>query len=61
MFLAPNISTSLQATLAADAHLAEGQFLNGEQTLNRAKSLIYQAGTRRPTISKTEGQNLKPK
>jgi hypothetical protein len=31
----------MQTTLAADAHLAEGQFLNGEQTLNRAKSLIY--------------------
>jgi hypothetical protein len=32
-----------------------------EQTLNNAKSLINRAGTRRPTISKTEGQNLKPK
>jgi hypothetical protein len=42
-------------------HLAEGQFLLEEQTLNNAKSLIYRAGTRRPTISKTEGQNLKPK
>jgi hypothetical protein len=28
------------------------------QTLNNAKSLIYRAGTRRPTISKTVGQNL---
>jgi hypothetical protein len=54
MHLAPNTSTSLQTTLAADAHLAEGQFLHEEQTLNNAKSLIYQAGTRRPTISKTE-------
>jgi hypothetical protein len=26
-FLAPNTSTSLQTTLASDAHLAEGQFL----------------------------------
>jgi hypothetical protein len=55
-FLAPNTSTTLQTTLAADAHLAEGQFLFEEQTLNNAKSLIYRAGTRRPTISKTEGQ-----
>jgi hypothetical protein len=29
----PNTSTSLQTTLAADAHLAEGQFLHEEQTL----------------------------
>jgi hypothetical protein len=34
----------LQTTLAADAHPVEGQFLNGEQTLNKAKSLIYRAG-----------------
>jgi hypothetical protein len=60
-FPAPNTSTSLQTTLAADAHLAEGQFLLEEQTLNKAKSLIYRTGTRRPTISKTEGQNLEPK
>jgi hypothetical protein len=58
MFLAPNTSTSLQTTLAADAHLAEGQFLHEEQTLNKAKSLMYRAGTRSPTISKTERQNL---
>jgi hypothetical protein len=60
MFLALNTSTSSQ-TLAADAHLAEGQFLLEEQTLNNTKSLIYRAGTRRPAISKTEGQNLEPK
>jgi hypothetical protein len=51
---------SLQTTLAADAHIAEGQFLD-EQTLNNAESLIYRAGTQRPTISKMEGQNFKPK
>jgi hypothetical protein len=45
MFLAPNTSTSLQTTLAVDAHLAEGQFLHEKQTLNNAKSLIYRAGT----------------
>jgi hypothetical protein len=43
------MSTSLQ-TLAADAHLAKGQFLLEEQTLNNTKSLIYRAGTRRPII-----------
>jgi hypothetical protein len=60
-FPAPNTSQSLQTTLAADAHLAEEQFLHEKQTLNKAKSLIYRAGTRRPTISKMEGQNFKPK
>jgi hypothetical protein len=57
--MAPNTSTSLQTTLAADAHLTEGQYLYEEQTLNNAKSLIYRAGTRRPTISKTARQILK--
>jgi hypothetical protein len=33
----PKTSTSLQTTLAADAHLAEGQFLLTEQTLNIGK------------------------
>jgi hypothetical protein len=35
--LGSNTSTSQQTTLAADAHLAEGQFLQDEQTLNQAK------------------------
>jgi hypothetical protein len=34
----------LQTTLAADAHLAEGQFLHEKQTL------IHRVGTRRPII-----------
>jgi hypothetical protein len=38
----------LQTTLAAEAHLAEGRFLLQEQTLNKAKSLMYREGTRRP-------------
>jgi hypothetical protein len=49
--------TSLQTTLAAEAHLAEGQFLL-EQTLNIEKPLIYQRGTRRQTVSETDGENL---
>jgi hypothetical protein len=39
-FLAPNTSTSLQTTLAVDAHTAEGQFLHEEQTLINVKSLV---------------------
>jgi hypothetical protein len=50
-----------QTTLAAEAHLAERQFLLEEQTLNIDKSLIYREGTRRLTVSKTEGQNLLPR
>jgi hypothetical protein len=44
--------------LADEAHLAEGQFLIEEQTLNKEKYLIYRAGARKPTVSKREGQNL---
>jgi hypothetical protein len=54
------MSVSLQTTLAAEAHLAEGQYLLEEQKLNKVKSLMYRAGTHRPTISKT-GQNLEPR
>jgi hypothetical protein len=48
----------LQTTLADKAHLAEGQFLLEDKGLNFTNSLIYRAGTQRPTISKTEGQEL---
>jgi hypothetical protein len=51
---------SLQTTLAAEAHLAEGQFLLEEQTLNKEKSLMYREETRRPAISK-RGPNLEPR
>jgi hypothetical protein len=51
------IYTSLQTTLAAEAHLAEGQFLL-EERLNTEKSVIFREGTRSPTVSKIEGQNL---
>jgi hypothetical protein len=43
--LALNTSTFLQTTLAADAPLAAVQFLLEEQTLNKAKSLMYREGT----------------
>jgi hypothetical protein len=50
--LAPNTSVSLQTTLAVDAHLAEGYILHEEQTLNKAKSPMYRAGTRRKQFPK---------
>jgi hypothetical protein len=51
---------SLKTTLAAEAHLAEEQFLLEEQTLNTENSLISQAETLIPAVSKREGQNLEP-
>jgi hypothetical protein len=57
----PKTSTSLQTILAAEAHLAEGQFLLAEDTLNMGKPLICRTGTRRPTISKEEEQWIKPR
>jgi hypothetical protein len=59
--LAPKSSTSLQTILAAEAHLAEGQFFLQEQILNKSKSLEYQTGTRRPTVPKRKAQNLEPR
>jgi hypothetical protein len=49
---------SIKTALAAEAHLAEGQLFLEDWTLNKAKPLIYQARTPRPTVSKTKGQNL---
>jgi hypothetical protein len=56
-----NMSKSLQTTLAADVHLAEGQLLIEEPKLNIEKCPRYRIVTRRPTVSKREGQNLKPR
>jgi hypothetical protein len=61
IFPAPNTSPFLQTTLAAEAHLADGQFVNEWENFNSATSLKYLTGTRRPTISKTEGQNVRPR
>jgi hypothetical protein len=36
-----NTSTSLQTTLAAEAHLAEKQFVSEDQAVNLGKSLMY--------------------
>jgi hypothetical protein len=38
-----------------------GQILIAGATLNRENSPRYRVGTRRPTVFKTEGQNLKPR
>jgi hypothetical protein len=51
----------LQTTLATEAHLAEGQILLTEQTLNIGKSRIYRTGTQRTTISKAEEQSIEPR
>jgi hypothetical protein len=55
------ISKSLKTTLAlaAKEHLAEQQCLIAGQTLKKEKSLRYRVGTRRPTVSRAEGQNFK--
>jgi hypothetical protein len=41
MFLAPNTSTSLQTTLAAAAHLAEGQFNNNNNNNNNNNRVSF--------------------
>jgi hypothetical protein len=52
------ISIDLQTALAADTHLAEGQWL--KEQLNVVKLRMFRVGTRRPTVSRTEGQYLVP-
>jgi hypothetical protein len=59
--LISNKPTFLQAAPAGEVRLTDGQFLLQEKTLNKERSLIYRAGIRRPTISKTEGLNLEPR
>jgi hypothetical protein len=45
MFLVSNTPTSLQTTLAAEAHLAEGQVLGEKQLLNTEESPMCRART----------------
>jgi hypothetical protein len=61
IFSSKDIKVCLHTKLAAEAHLAERQFLIAGQTQNRGKSLRYRVGTRRPTVSRTDGQNLEPR
>jgi hypothetical protein len=48
------ISVNLQTSLAADTNPAEGQWL--KEQLNVVKLRMFRVGTRRPTVSRTEGQ-----
>jgi hypothetical protein len=52
------ISIDLQTALAADTHLAEGQWLT--EQLNLVKLGMFRVRTRRPTVSRTEGQYFVP-
>jgi hypothetical protein len=52
------ISINLETELAAETHLAVGQWL--KQQLNIEKCRIFRVGTRKPTASRTEGQNSAP-
>jgi hypothetical protein len=45
--------------LSADTHLAEGQWL--KEQLNVAKLRMFEVGTGKPRVSRTEGQYLVPK
>jgi hypothetical protein len=48
----------LQTAFAAETHLAEGQWL--KKQVNMVKLRMFRAGTRRPTVSRAEGQYLVP-
>jgi hypothetical protein len=52
------ISVDLQTEFAAETHLVEGQWL--KEQLNVIKLRMFRAGTRMPTVSRTEGQCLVP-
>jgi hypothetical protein len=52
------IFIDLQTALAADTHLAEGQWL--KEQMNVIKLRVFRVGTRMPTVSRTEGQYLVP-
>jgi hypothetical protein len=52
------VSTNLQAEFEVRTHLALGQWL--EEQLNVEKPRLFQVGTRKPTASRTAGQNSVP-
>jgi hypothetical protein len=54
----PKLSVNLQAAFAVETHLTEGQCSEGQ--VNMSKLRMFRAGTSRPTVSRTEGQNLAP-
>jgi hypothetical protein len=45
---------------AVDAHIAEGQVLREDLTINKGKSLKFRIETRIPTVLSKEGKNLNP-
>jgi hypothetical protein len=47
-------SVDLHTAFAADTHLDKGQWL--KEQLNVVKLRMFRVGTRRPTVSRTEGQ-----
>jgi hypothetical protein len=49
-------SVSLQTAFAAETRLAEGQWL--EEPVDMLKLWMFRVGTRRPTVSRTEGHHL---
>jgi hypothetical protein len=42
----------LQIVFAADAHVAEGEVLHEEPTVNEGKSLNFRVGVQMPTVRK---------
>jgi hypothetical protein len=52
------ISINSQTVFEATIHLAVGQW--AEKQLNVEKIRMFREGTRKPTASRTEGQNLAP-
>jgi hypothetical protein len=50
------MSVGLQTAFAIETQLAEGQWL--EEQVNVLKLRMFRVGTRRPTVSRTEGQYL---
>jgi hypothetical protein len=46
----------LQTAFAAETHLAEGQWQ--EEQADMVKLRMFRAGTRMPTLSRTEGEHL---
>jgi hypothetical protein len=52
------ISINSQTEFAATTHLAVGQW--AEEQLNLDNFRMFREGTRKPTLSRTEGQNLAP-
>ena len=53
-----NISMSVHTWLAAETHLADGEFL--QVAVNRKEFLKLRGRTRIPVVAKRDGKDLKP-